>query len=177
GGIVRHAWRSADRFEILGVTYKSNIKDTDLCKALLDPLLFFLALTASTATDSIRESAATWLGRRALRVHLAHAQGIAGFAYTVEDFTAAQARAYLEELLRDFLDRLAFDRLPLELIIADDKLKLAYVLPDGESELAAVRAQYLEAMQDAYAQDQENSWRPAYEPSDIVQMMDLEPPA
>jgi hypothetical protein len=52
------------------------------------------------------------------------------FLYSRGDIAAEKAKAYLVTLAGDFLDRAAFDWLPLDLIVADKRLKEAYLLED-----------------------------------------------
>lgn len=142
-GTLPLVWKCAEAVDVLILTNRSREKvpADHLGVPLLEPALFLLILKAGAEPDSRGESSERWLGERAFRVHIAHAAGIASFSYGDGDVAANEARAYLESLTRDFLDRAGFDFLPFELLVANSDLKLPFLFKGDRELLAYLREQ------------------------------------
>jgi hypothetical protein len=175
-GMTRHTWRGHQEFEILVLTNYSDIGEKELGKPLLEPVLFLLALKAGAEALPGGVASSAWLGKRGLSIHLAHRRGISTFAYAADDFRHEEAHAYLVELLRDLLDRGAFDLLPLDLIIGEEQLRQAYTLPPDDAQLPRIQTDYPARLEEAYEEEQENESYARYCPIDLVKLMDARVP-
>jgi exonuclease V gamma subunit len=133
-GSQAFAWRSDDALDllVLSTSGKGKVPDDSLSRPMLEPLLFYLALKAGTEPGPEGESSAQWLGEREFRLHVAHDEGIASFSYLPGDVSPDEARSYLAELVRDFLDRGSFDLLPFDLAVSDRGLRLPFRMTDEE---------------------------------------------
>ncbi len=168
------AWRTDDQFELLVVNPgRSQIPTRDLSKPMLAPLLFFLALRAGTQAGPRGISSGDWLGDRTLRLHIAHAEGLASFTYRPGDLPVDKARKYLLDLTRDFLDT-AFDLLPFELVVKDKELKKAFTERKAKA-LQHVEG-YAERLAEAVALDQESAY-PKFRASALLDLIEARIPA
>jgi hypothetical protein len=167
------AWRSAAAFDILVLSsFSSGVSGKEVCKPLLEPFLFYLALKAGTETvDGL--SSAQWLGNRKFSIHIAAKEGITTFVYTAEDISQEDARGYLTTLVGDFLNRTSFEMLPADLIVREKALKLAYTVADGAPEMEELRAGYHEQFADVFEQDQEKVDYATHRAGELVRVMDL----
>jgi len=166
-GAVPYVWRGDDTVEVLMLTGMAarRVPREQLSLPLLEPLLFFLALKAGTEPGPQGLASSAWLGRRTLHLHVAHEEGLVTTTYGPDDFSAEEARAYLGELVRDFLDRGSFDLLPFDLLLGREPLRLAYTLPDDAADLPAVQQDYTAVFQQAVNADQDpdtlyRTWTP-----------------
>jgi exodeoxyribonuclease V gamma subunit len=162
-GTLPLVWRAGDTLDALVLTDSAEVNDKALHRLMLEPLLFFLALRAGG------DETTRWL--QSFELHIAHKEGIAGFAYGPEDITPDEARAYLTELVREFLDRANFDLLPFDLLVDKKELQKAYILGDNDPELGLVRAQYSGTLQDAIELDAETER--LYRPMRLLEMVEV----
>jgi hypothetical protein len=161
-GFVSLAWADLENFEILVITNAVDLKEEALSKHLFEPVLFYLALRASATAPAFGTSARDWLATRAFYVYISCKDDLYTYTYTV---TEEEARAYLSELVADFLDPTAYDLLPFEVIAKDSSkqhpLSAAYLLPDHQVE--ALRANYhlrlKDRIEEARESDFGNYWR------------------
>jgi len=138
-GRLAHAWRSAAAVETLLVIPGRLPLANQLSLPILEAALFLAALKAGA------DGAPEWLGDRAYHIHVAGEDGINRYVYEADDLTSAEARAYLTQLVTDFLNPTGLDLLPFAML-ADGKkgerLRLAYTLDDGDEMLAALRGDF-----------------------------------
>ncbi|HZU35516.1 MAG TPA: exodeoxyribonuclease V subunit gamma, partial [Gemmataceae bacterium] len=125
-GNLPYVWYGAEAVDVLVLSRKHRSKDShkQLSSPLLEPLLCLLALRAGS-----EGAAGEWLGECAWNIHLLDDQGVIPFTWDAAAISPALARAYLEELTTDFLDRACFDLLPFELL-GEACLRGAYLEPD-----------------------------------------------
>lgn len=168
-GTLADAWKSkAAVHALVTTTASSKVSDKHLCKQMLEPVLFYLALRAFPK----EEPAAKWLGTRKFAIHIAHAEGIATHVYEAGDFTGDEAIGYLRDLVKDFLDSSCVELLPFELFSKRDDLREAYTAdepPRGAEEYQELLAEVVE--------DDAESTHPAYRPMALLKVVDLAVPA
>jgi hypothetical protein len=149
-------WADADRFEILVLTNKKELKSEKLSRYLFEPVLFYLALLANADALQNEPSARDWLRSRRLCVHVSCKHDLHSYDY---DLAVEEAAAYLGDLSADFFDPTAFDLLPFELIAGDGKkpgqLCDAYIAADED---AAEPADYAERLEEEIAGARENDF-------------------
>jgi exonuclease V gamma subunit len=174
-GTLPFVWRSDDLVEMLTLTTAGIPTGPDeLCKPLLEPWLFSLALQAGN-NQGPEGPSAEWLGDRTIRVHVAHAEGINTFTYPKYHVSRATSTAYLEALTADFLRSTTFDLLPFEIVIGRE-FRQAYVLADDDPELATSRAGYADRLQRAIEQDQQKDG-PNYQAMRLFELVQFRVPA
>jgi exodeoxyribonuclease V gamma subunit len=139
-GSQAFVWRTPEALELLVPTpSKKKITAGTLSSAVLEPLLFYLALKAGTEPGLEGESSADWLGQREFHLHMAREGDIVRFCYRPDDISSERAREYLAELVRDLLDPTCFDLLPFDLVPGNKGLQVPFTRTD-ENILAACRA-------------------------------------
>jgi hypothetical protein len=168
-GILPLLWRSHESVDSLVIT-DSPDKGNGLCKAMLEPFLFFLALRAGTGAESGCTASHEWLGERPFIVHVACREGFKRFAYPADAIGRDEAGDYLGSLVAALLDRRTFDLLPFDLITQDKDLKRAYTLEGSDPLLALVRDQYDRRLQDAIEDDWERD-RPIYHHMKLLEIV------
>lgn len=180
-GSLPYVWRSAAAVDVLVIGNHSSRKVVQdrLSAPMLEPVLMWLALRCGTDKRRGDVSSAEWLGRRDFHVHVAHADGITRFSYGHSDISAEEARAYLTELARDFVERDSFDVLPFDLLSADyrDKLRQAYTLADDDPQLKRLAPGYAQAFQETVDEDQEQPQFARYRPMRLMEIVAAEVPA
>lgn len=119
-------WCSEQAVDVLLLTGKKKIDGAHLSPPLLEPILFLLALKAGKESRD-------WLGERTFGIHVVHGGGLTAFDFLPGDISNDDARNYLTELTRDFLDSRSFDLLPFDLVAAGKhKLRGAYLSPQDK---------------------------------------------
>jgi exodeoxyribonuclease V gamma subunit len=183
-GSLPLVWHGVDAIDVLVLTNRSSarVPAHALSNPFLEPLLFFLALRASGEPRSVSsrlrqpganasrlagEGLASWLEKRQFRIHVMHREGMVSFSYRPQDVSAKEARAYLTELVMDYLDRSSFDLLPFDLVANDPWLRQAYETDKVDE---AVRAEYAAALRESFDEDQENDM-PIYHPMRLLEIV------
>jgi exonuclease V gamma subunit len=165
-------WRSNDALDVLVITNQSRINADQLNKPLLEPVLLYLAIKADRSVDAL--SARVWAGERRLRVHIAHAQGVAQCEFPADEVTAEEARAYLATLAHDFLDAGTFDLLPFDLIAAKEILREGYVADD---DALPSPKEYCSLLEEAVDEDGEKDFHALYQKMKLLEIVNVKVPA
>lgn len=174
-GTLPLAWRSDDALETLVVSGGGKeISPSELCRFMLEPWLFYVALRAGAEALPGGVSGRDWLGNRRFLLHVAHTGGIATYTYTAGAISPTEAERYLRALAEDLLDRASFDLLPFELIVKDRELAKAFSVRDGEA--AGSAEAYAERLDELVAQDRDSE-HPAFWYSELLELADPRVPA
>jgi len=193
-GSLPLVWHGVDAIDVLVLTNRTaaRVPAHSLSNPFLEPLLFYLALRASGEPRSVRSrlkpqpganaprlagspdapQPADWLGKRQFRIHVMHREGIVSFGYRPQDVSPKEARAYLTELVMDYLDRSSFDLLPFDLIANDPWLRQAY---ESDQVDERARAEYPAALVEAFDEDQEGDV-PTYHPMRLLEIVQTRVP-
>jgi hypothetical protein len=118
----------------------------------LEPALFMLAARATTAK-----------GER-VQIQIAAEGGSISYALEEETPTPAEARAYLEGLMRDYLSERSFEFLRLRTLSNSHRLLQAYTSPDGDEALKDLRASFCEELAEAIEEEDEAEAQSEAEP-------------
>jgi hypothetical protein len=172
-GSTPMAWLERDRFEILAIT-TADIKDSELSKYMLEPLLVYLTLLASPDPNAKGISGRKMLSARHFELHIAHAGGIRTWQYPTGLISPDEAVSYLAQLARDLLDPGQLDFLPFWLVTGTIDLKRIYdetlnssLSPDG----------YVERLEDAQEFLVEKDYLNQLEVPQVVEMSGARIPA
>jgi exodeoxyribonuclease V gamma subunit len=175
-GTHGHAWLN-DRALILLAVHTgaaSTVRPDGLCRPLLAPLLFGLALRAGEA--SADERSGPQFAERKLVVHIAHQEGVACYSWSSTDVSSVQARDYLAALAAELLNPAGFDLLPVDILLGTKGLDRAF-LQDDDGELSERDSQLYRAdFQDAVHDDSEKS-RPLYRSMKLLSIVPADVPA
>lgn len=163
-GVAPLVWQSPDTIDALVLTSRkeSRVPEDHLSDAVLEPILFYLALCGGG--DAL-------LGRRTFRVYATHRDGMVGFTYEPGDFDAAAARQYLQELTSAYLDRASYDLLPFDLVAKNPLLQAAYELPED----GLARSRYSVTLQEIIDEDAENPF-PTFRAMRLLEVMEAQVP-
>ncbi len=138
-----------------------------LNRYLFEPVLFYLALLASEEASAM--SGRAWLSNRELRVYISTKKELCCFTYVA---TPGEARAYLQDLVTDYLDPSSFDLLPIDVIAGQKNLELAYAADQADLPQAAEYHDLLQTtLDDKRDSDFGNYWA-----SPLVDLADLQVP-
>jgi hypothetical protein len=153
------AWLGKDEIVLLTIHTgsKANVRAGALCRPLLRPLLFGVALRAGETLSPDYQQFAD----RTLQVHLAHEGGIASYSWPPEALDGNATRDYLLGLVNEFLEETRFDLLPADILFGErNDFRSAY---DGRGETATTgqRRAYARKLQDAVDRDRD-SFMPLY---------------
>jgi exonuclease V gamma subunit len=157
------AWHDASTISLLSVyTGSSNrVRQGALCRPLLAPLLFGLALRAGEAMPDAEAFCSRFAGRE-LFVRIAHEKGVESYQWSPGDMPAEAARDYLTRLASDFLDPAGFDLLPADILLdKNSHLEEAY-RDDDAAETRDEKQSYAVAFQEAVDDDADNEFGRAY---------------
>jgi len=114
-------------------------------------------------------SSACWVGGRALRVHIAHGDGLWTAQYSI---TEERAAAYLSGLAADLLDPTSFDLLPFDVIQKGRRLSEAYKADSADGDLRSSYPRLLaEAVEEALEDDYSR-----YRPPQLLGLIEAEVP-
>jgi exodeoxyribonuclease V gamma subunit len=114
-GQQAHSYRSQPLGprEFLAITSTKNKESTPPVQ-ILEAWLMYVCLSASTDANAKGQSGRTWLGDAGCRLWLLHGQGLKGWNYP--PLSANEARAYLTELVADYLSDARYEHLPLQIV-------------------------------------------------------------
>ena len=168
-GSVMHAWGSETKVDVLVWCLQNEPSDNDLLRYLLEPGLFYLALTAGRVSNQ------DWLGRRDFEMHVAHAHGVDHFGYPAGFVSPEQARNYLAQLATDFLDPQCLDLLPLRRIL--ERKELCGAVRHADGQLGNLPAQFASLLEECLAADVEDggNWNRWSTP--LVELVNAQVPA
>jgi exodeoxyribonuclease V gamma subunit len=172
-GSTPFAWFSHQTFEVLVITTAADVRATDLCTPMLEPLLLYLALLANPEPNVKAIAARDWLARRHFLLHVACTEGIQTWTHPIGLITPDEALAYLAELTRDFLDPTQLDLLPFELVTAGD-MRRVY---DERSTTVMSAEDYRQLLQERLAEQRENRFQRTLQIPLIVDMAGARVPA
>jgi exodeoxyribonuclease V gamma subunit len=165
------AWLDEGTISLLSIhTGSANrVREDALCRPLLAPLLFGLALRAGEAMPEMKEFRSRFAGRE-LVVHIADKEKVESYQWSPGDLPTEAARAYLIDLANDFLDPGGFDLLPADILLTkNSRLEGAY-RDDGAMATPDDKKTYLDAFQKAVDKDAENAdWR-TYRPMKLLEI-------
>ena len=165
------AWVDANAVVLLTVFTGSStrVRSGKLCRPLLAPLLFGLALRAGEAIGNVEDFRRRFAGRDLL-VCIAHGTGVEQYRWSPDDLPPDAARGYLAGLAEEFLDPAGFDLLPADLLF-HDKNGLEEPYLNDESGLPEEKLAYAEAFREIVEEDEEKDerWR-AYRPMQLLQI-------
>jgi hypothetical protein len=171
-GGYEFAWHDASTISLLSVhTGSSNrVRQGALCRPLLAPLLFGLALRAGEAMPDAEAFCSRFAGRE-LFVRIAHETGVESYRWSPGDLAAEAARDYLSGLANDFLDPAGFDLLPADILFKDKAgLERAYRDHDAAAtpeEKRTYAADFREAVDD----DADKEYGRAYYPMKLLEIV------
>jgi exodeoxyribonuclease V gamma subunit len=143
-GDLPFAWQTDSGLEIL-VTHGGDIdRFGKFDRKLLAPLLGLVALTATDPS----------LDRGRFTMHVARPAGIDTFEVGGPLFKPAAARAYLDRLVRDFLDPACAELLPFSIVRTDWELRKSLFFEDyGNPDFARILADVISRESDFRRQD------------------------
>ncbi len=173
-GSTPFAWFNRSRFEVLIITASSKIDVRELCLPMLEPLLLYLALLANPEPNAKAVAARDWLSRRHFFVHVAGPDGVHASMHPMGLIKADEARGYLVQLTRNFLDPTQLDLLPFELVASGPELRRVY---EERNAPAMSAEQYLQVLQEKLAQERENTFQKSMQIPLIVDMAGASVPA
>jgi exodeoxyribonuclease V gamma subunit len=153
-GSTPFAWCSTNTFEVLVITTSASVKGKNICRPMLEPLLLFLALLANPEPNGKAIAARDWLSRRYFTLHVAHANGIATWQHPIGMFTPDEARDYLTQLTRDFLDPAQLDLLPFDLVMRGPER-----VYDERTSSGMSAAEYAQILEERLSEERENPFQ------------------
>jgi exonuclease V gamma subunit len=156
----------------------SRVKQKALCRPLLTPLLFGLALRAGQALADGEEFRRRFADRD-LQVYLAFnpgnkKKGIAGYCWSPEQLPPERARDYLAALAAEFLDPSGFDLLPADIVFQKKDFRRPFSEDVEVSEHD--RRRYAKQLREAVAEDGENEQSPAYRGMRLLRIVGAQVP-
>jgi exodeoxyribonuclease V gamma subunit len=175
-GTHAYMWIDSEALVLLAIHVGAadKVKPDLLCRPLLAPMLFGLALRAGETLANAGEFVRRFAGRD-LFVHVAHQEGVARYSWSPDEVPPEKARDYLTGLVAEFLDPTGFDLLPLEILMGCEDLHQAFrgadVAPSEESKRAFVKR-----LREATEEDGDNGYRRLYNPMKLLQMVAAEVP-
>jgi exonuclease V gamma subunit len=174
-GTHGHVWLDDHSLVLLAVHTGAarTLRPDGLCRPLLAPLLFGLALRAGEILRDNRLGPR--FAEKKLVIHVAHEEGVACYSWSPADAPAAQARDYLAALAAEFLDPAGFDLLPVDILLGTKGLDRAF-LQEGDGKPSKRDSQLYRAdFQDAVDDDSEKS-SPLYRPVSLLNIVTAEVP-
>ena len=124
-GWSRFAWHAERRVELLAVTNFDRLDARKVSPALIEPMVFLLAMHANAESNAEGVSPQAWLAGRDWLIHVAFNRGIQTWTIPAGTIAPAEAARYLAALAADLLDPGQFDLLPFEVIANDIELARA----------------------------------------------------
>ena len=167
------AWCGRDCFEILAITTSKDIEPTVLCKPMLEPLLFYLAMRANPEPNGKGIAAREWLSRRHFHLHVAYPGGIQTWSYPIDRVSAEEAMRYLAQLTLDLLDPGQLDFLPLWLVNGSKETRIAF---DEGFKAKITPAEYKQRLEETCERMLENDYTNKHQSPQIVEMSGAEIP-
>jgi exonuclease V gamma subunit len=169
-GTEAMAWADDKAIALLTIHTGSwkKVKPNELCRPMLAPLLFGLALRAGGGSGADAQSYLRFAGRELL-INVAHEKRVQCYSWSPEDLPATEARNYLTVLAGDFLDPSSFDLLPIDILIGIEELHRAFLQEELPTE--GDKKAYAADFQERVEEDGEKDQNPLYYPMKLLKVV------